>query len=153
MFLEKFLLRALHGVHLVSRPMTLGVRAAVFDEEGRVFLVRHTYVSGWHMPGGGVDPGETALAATRRECLEEGNIHFIEPPELVAVYFNSHASNRDHVLFYRSGACRQTAPKMPDAEIAETGFFSLDALPEDTTAGTRRRLSELRGDEPIDLHW
>ncbi len=153
MFLEKFLLRALHGVHLVARPVTLGVRGAVFDEAGRVFLVRHTYVSGWHMPGGGVDPGEAAVDALRRELLEEGNLELVDPPQLVAVYFNRNASNRDHVVFYRCGAFRQTGPKAPDAEIAATGFFALDALPDDTTAGTRRRLSELRGDGPIDLHW
>lgn len=153
MFLEKFLLRALHGVHLVSRPMTLGVRGAVFDEAGRVFLVRHTYVSGWHMPGGGVDPGEAAVDALKREVLEEGNLELLDPPELVAVYFNRNASNRDHVLFYRCGAFRQTAPTKPNAEIAETGFFSLDELPDGATDATRRRLADLRGDGPIDLHW
>ncbi|HEY9057152.1 MAG TPA: NUDIX domain-containing protein, partial [Aurantimonas sp.] len=125
MFLEKYLLKALHGVHLFARPMTLGVRGAAFDEAGRVFLVRHTYVSGWHMPGGGVDPGETAVDALRREFREEGNLEPLDVPRLVAVYFNRSASNRDHVLFYHCGACRQTAPKRRDAEISETGFFAL----------------------------
>ncbi|MCP3055476.1 NUDIX domain-containing protein [Aurantimonas marianensis] len=153
MFLEKYLLKALHGVHLVARPMTLGVRGAAFDEAGRVFLVRHTYVSGWHMPGGGVDPGETAVDALKREFREEGNLEPLDVPRLVAVYFNRSASNRDHVLFYHCGACRQTAPKTRDAEISETGFFALDALPDGVTPGTRRRLSELRGDSAIALHW
>ena len=40
--------------------MTFGVRAAVIDAENRIFLVKHTYVPGWYLPGGGVDPGETA---------------------------------------------------------------------------------------------
>ena len=39
-----------------KRGMTLGVRAACFDGDGRVFLIRHTYVRGWYFPGGGVEP-------------------------------------------------------------------------------------------------
>jgi len=150
---SKLVLRLLHGIHLVARPVTLGVRAAIFDGEGRVFLVRHSYVSGWYMPGGGVDPGETAVDALRRELVEESNIELIDEPELVAVYFNRNASNRDHVLLYRCGAFRQTAPKRPDAEIAETGFFAPDALPAAITPSTRRRLDELAGNLKPDLHW
>lgn len=33
------------------RRMTLGVRAMILDEENRVFLVKHSYVYGWQMPG------------------------------------------------------------------------------------------------------
>ncbi|MBP0617998.1 NUDIX domain-containing protein [Jiella sp. KSK16Y-1] len=143
----------MHGAHLLARPMTLGVRAAVFDADERIFLVRHTYVSGWYLPGGGVDPGETAAEAICRELLEEGNVELDEPPTLVSVYFNRAASNRDHVLLYRSGGFRRSALKMPDREIAETGFFDLDDLPEGTTEATRRRLDELAGRQPIDPYW
>lgn len=153
MFLEKFLLKALYGVHLVARPLTLGVRAAVFDEAGRVFLVRHTYASGWHLPGGGVDPGEAAIEALERECMEEGNLELVDAPRLVAIYLNRNGFNRDHVLFYHCGVCRQTAPVKRNAEIAETGFFDLGALPDETTDATRRRLAELDGERPIDRHW
>ena len=51
---KRFLVRLLHVYFALSRGMTLGVRAACFDDAGRIFLVRHTYVPGWHMPGGGV---------------------------------------------------------------------------------------------------
>lgn len=150
---EKLIMRVLHGIHLYKRPLTIGVRGAVFDEKGRIFLVRHTYVSGWYMPGGGVDPGETALAALKRELAEEANIELADEPKLVGVYFNRNASNRDHVLFYSCGAFRQSEPKRPDAEIAETGFFPLDELPDGTTAATRRRLEELSTGEAPDKTW
>ena len=49
------------------RGTTLGVRVIAFDGDG-LLLVRHTYVTGWHLPGGGVQAGETAEAAARLEA-------------------------------------------------------------------------------------
>jgi hypothetical protein len=43
--------RAAQAWFRLRRPLTLGVRAAVFDGEGRIALVRHTYTPGWHLPG------------------------------------------------------------------------------------------------------
>jgi len=45
------------------RGMTLGIRVAVLDGADKVFLIRHSYVPGWHFPGGGVEPGETIRQA------------------------------------------------------------------------------------------
>lgn len=146
-------LRALHVFHLLRRPMTLGVRAAAFDARGHVFLVRHTYLKGWHLPGGGVDAGETVEAAVRRELEEEGNLAFASRPRLVSVHFNDAGSRRDHVLFFRADAVRQTAERRPDREIAECGFFPPDALPEGTTPATACRLRELDGREAPDPSW
>jgi 8-oxo-dGTP pyrophosphatase MutT (NUDIX family) len=58
----------------------LAVRAR--RDRGRVFLVKHSYVSGWHLPGGGVEAGETLVEAVARELHEEGNIEVTEPPML-----------------------------------------------------------------------
>ena len=144
--------RIVHRFFFLRRGMTLGVRAACFDDEGRIFLVRHTYVSGWHMPGGGVERGETGLQALHKEIREEGNLVATSVPQLVHVYFNNRTSDRDHVLFYRLSV-RQTAVKVPDREIAESGFFPLDALPDGTTPATRRRLADLTGDALPDDYW
>ncbi len=144
--------RIVHRFFFLQRGMTLGVRAACFDDEGRIFLVRHTYVAGWHMPGGGVERGETGLQALHKEIREEGNLVATSVPQLVHVYFNNRTSDRDHVLFYRLSV-RQTAVKVPDREIAESGFFPLDALPDGTTPATRRRLADLTGDALPDDYW
>jgi ADP-ribose pyrophosphatase YjhB (NUDIX family) len=148
-FVKWSITRGLHTYWRFARGMTLGVRAAVLDEQNRVFLIRHTYVSGWHLPGGGVETGETALEALTRELREEACIALDEPPVLAGVFFNSRVSRRDHVLVYVARRFTVLAEKKPDREIAEAGFFPIDCLPEDTTAATRRRLAEiLEGQAP-----
>lgn len=149
---RKIAKRLVQAFFFLRRGMTLGVRAACFDDQDRIFLVRHTYVSGWHMPGGGVERGETGLQALHKEIREEGNLVATSVPQLVHVYFNDRTSDRDHVLFYRLNV-RQTAIKVPDREIAESGFFPLDALPEGTTPATRRRLADLTGHALPDDYW
>ena len=134
----RVLTRVLHGYFALSRGMTLGVRAACFDGDGRVFLVRHSYVPGWHLPGGGIERMETAATALEKELREEGNLVAGDPPRLLHVYYNRRTSRRDHVLFYRCDNVRQTSPRLPDREIVEAGFFALHALPEGTTGATRR---------------
>src|SRR5690606_27351372 len=108
--LPRVAIRLLHGYFALSRSKTLGVRAACFDAEGRVFLVRHGYVPGWYLPGGGVERRETALMALTKEIREEGNLEMVARPELFHVYYNNRASARDHVLLYRVDV-RQTAPR------------------------------------------
>lgn len=148
----RILVWLLHRVFIVTRGMTLGVRAACFDADGRIFLVRHTYVPGWYMPGGGVERGETALDALAKELREEGHLVARGEPELFHVYHNRNTSRRDHVLFFRV-LVEQTSPRSPDYEIAESGFFPLDALPESVTEATLRRLKELAGEAEKSQFW
>jgi ADP-ribose pyrophosphatase YjhB (NUDIX family) len=139
---RRWLRAALHLYFRLARGMTLGVRALVIDASGKVFLVRHTYVPSWQLPGGGVEPGETIAEAVARELAEEGNIEILEAPVLGGVFFNDRASRRDHVAFFVVRSFRQKSVPRPNAEIAATGFFALDALPEDTTPATRARIAE-----------
>lgn len=143
----------MHIYFLLSRAMTLGVRAAVFDPKGRIFLVRHSYVPGWHMPGGGVERGETSRQALEKELREEGNIALTEEPALFGVYYNKATSGRDHVVFYCCRNVRQTAPKQADREIVEAGFFALNDLPAGVTRATRRRIAEIAGTETPAAYW
>jgi 8-oxo-dGTP pyrophosphatase MutT (NUDIX family) len=138
------LIRALfHTYWRFSRGLTLGVRGLVLDGDGRVFLVKHSYVAGWHLPGGGVEKDETLLAALARELREEGNIELSATPVLHAIYFNRRISSRDHVALYVVRSFQQTAPPQPNHEIVAHGFFAMQNLPADTSGATRERIAEV----------
>jgi ADP-ribose pyrophosphatase YjhB (NUDIX family) len=145
--------RLMHRYWRFSRGVTLGVRAAALDADGRVFLVRHTYVPGWHLPGGGVEAGETARDALRRELREEACLEMTGEARLFGIYLNLNASDRDHVLLYVVRDFRVLAAKAPDREIAEAGFFRLDALPAGVTPATGARLEEIEGARPPAAVW
>jgi len=143
----------MHLYWRMSRGLTLGVRALVIDAQGRVFLVKHTYMPGWHLPGGGVEPGETVRDALAREIREEGNIELIEPPAQGGVYFHATVSRRDHVVLFVVRHFHQPAPPVPDREIMAHGFFAPDALPQDTSAATRARIAEVMTGAPVSPRW
>lgn len=135
------------------RGMTLGVRIAAVDDRGRVMLVRHGYAPGWHFPGGGVEVGETAETAAIRELLEETGVEALDRPKLFGLYFNRSYGGRDHVALYRVDAFALGIEPTPNREIAERGWFALDALPDGTTPATRRRLDELFVGAASDGRW
>jgi ADP-ribose pyrophosphatase YjhB (NUDIX family) len=152
-FANRLMLRGALFWWRLRRGMTLGVRAVVIDPENRVFLVRHSYTPGWYIPGGGVEPGETVREAVARELTEEGNIELTGEPELHGVFLNARLSRRDHVTVHVVRAFRQTAPKQPDREIVEAGFFPADALPPGVTRGSAARIAEVVEGRPAAAHW
>jgi ADP-ribose pyrophosphatase YjhB (NUDIX family) len=145
--------RLIHAGARFTRPLTMGVRAVILDRDDRLFLVRHSYVPGWHLPGGAVEPGETAVEALRRETLEECNIALEGEPVLHGLFFNRTASKRDHVVVYIVRDFRQVGSRAPDWEILEARFFALPELPEGTTRATRARLREIHDGGPPSHDW
>lgn len=138
---------------LATRGVTLGVRGIALDGEGRVCLVRHTYIAGWHLPGGGVERGETAHDAMVREFREEAEIVADGPLRLLGLYHSGAGASRDHVALFTAPAFTLLGAKAPDREIAESGFFPADALPEGTSRGTAARLREFREGLLQASHW
>lgn len=151
--LEPALRRLFHLYWRFSRGMTLGVRGVVLDADNRVFLVRHSYVAGWHLPGGGVEVGEALRTALQRELVEEGRIEISGEPSLHGIFLNSHVSPRDHVAVYVVRDFRQDRKPEPNREIVDCGFFAADALPAGTTAGTRLRIAEVLDHAPPIPTW
>jgi 8-oxo-dGTP pyrophosphatase MutT (NUDIX family) len=150
---EPAIRRFMHLYWRYSRGLTLGVRGLVFDAQGRIFLIKHSYVAGWHLPGGGVEPGEALGAALARELREEGNIELIGAPELYGIYWNRRIARRDHVALYVVRSFRQSGPPQPNQEIVAHGFFAPDALPDGTTASTRDRVAEVLGGHAPAAIW
>ncbi|MCF4099084.1 NUDIX domain-containing protein [Maritalea mediterranea] len=135
------------------RRMTIGARIMLVDGE-RVLLIRQTYVRGWQFPGGGVEPGETALEAGMRETFEETGLRVQGSPRLHGVFHNDNGlSIRDHVCFYVATAFDEVHEFRPNAEIVEMGWFHHQDLPEDINDGVRRRVDEYFNNAPPAEKW
>ena len=137
----------------MRRPMTLGIRGVARDSEGRILLVRHTYAKGWHLPGGGVERGETAEFAIIREMAEEGGVEAVGAPKLFGFYSNHANFPNDHIALYVFETWRPCTPTGSENEIAERGFFAPGDLPDGVTKGAARRIAELAGDAAPSATW
>ena len=134
---------ALYRVYLwIARPLTLGVRVMMI-QEGRVLLIRQTYLDGWFLPGGGIEKGETLEQAARREVREEvqGDLRTMV---LFGVYSSFDESKNDHTVVYFSDDFVLGGGH--DREVAEIRFFPLDALPAGLRPAQREKLQEYARD-------
>lgn len=127
----------------LTRGLTLGAQAAVFDSDDRVLLIRHGYRRGWFFPGGGVERRETLEDALQRELAEETGVVLAGPAELHGLFANFERFPGDHIAVFVIRRWEQPSVPPPNAEIREQGFFGFDALPPETDKGTRRRLEEI----------
>lgn len=150
--LEKLKFAAMLRAAGIYRHITLGARTVVLAEN-RLLLVRHGYVKGWQFPGGGVDPGETIEEAARREVREETGFAVSGPMQLFGLYHSTLYTNRDHVALFIARDAAEERRFVPNREIAEIGWFDLDALPQDFSPAARRRLAEIAGDAPQSPVW
>jgi len=136
----------------LSRGLTLGVRGVVVDAAGQVLLIEHTYVPGWHLPGGGVERGETAEQALARELEEEAGVQPTAAPRLISIHSNHRSYPGDHVLIYLVETWAP-CPATSRGEIHQVGWFALDRLPQGVTQATRARLAEIFGGQCRSPGW
>lgn len=125
----------------IARPIQLGVRI-ILVQDGKVLLVRHTYMPGWHFPGGSMQRWETPLEAAAREAREEAGVELLEPPTLVGIFTGYLGGKSDHVAVYQ---CRKyrIGHASDRWEIAEVKHFALDNLPSQLSYTWHRYLQRL----------
>ena len=122
---SKIGLAILHRYFLLTRGMTLGVRVLIKNSDGEILIVKHTYVPGWHLPGGGVDCGENVATAARREVYEETGISDLDDLQYAGLELNATVSKRDHVIFF-SAQTVQDVSNNRNSEISEIHFVAPD---------------------------
>jgi 8-oxo-dGTP pyrophosphatase MutT (NUDIX family) len=140
---DNLISKVLHICFLVTRPLTLGARALIYDKSSNaIYLIKHTYQKGWSLPGGGVEVGESGLMALHRELEEEAGIIPVDPI-LKSLYYNSSVSKRDHVLVFLVDNWTLKANFTANTkEISDGKWFDLDKLPKDITKDTLFQIKE-----------
>ncbi len=156
-FLARSLMVARRRLLSLSTVPRIGVRLLAVSPDEHVLLVKHTYVSGWHLPGGGLKTGERADEGAIREAWEESGHRVGAVDGLLGLYANFGVGWSDHVAVYvsRDITADVDLPVRPPSrlEIAAAAMFNLDELPPDICGSSLRRIEEWRGRRPLARDW
>ena len=106
-----------------------------------MLLVKHSYLQGWYLPGGGVKKGESIEEAARREAFEEVGAK-LDSLHLLGIYTNFYGYKSDHVIVFSCNSFTITGET--DSEIERFDFFDFDKLPQHISPGSLRRIDEYR---------
>ena len=136
----------------IGRGMTLGVRAMLIDGD-RILLVKHTYLPGWYLPGGGVEAGESLGEALVREIREETGAELAGPAKLFGIYRHSLPPRRDHIALYVCRDWTHGEQKIASREILAAQLFPLARLPADAAPSTIARVGEVLSGAPPATDW
>jgi 8-oxo-dGTP diphosphatase len=123
--------------------VAVGAACAVFDGEGRVLLVHHTYGRyNWEIPGGLVEAGESPNDGALRELVEETGL-VGSLVRLTGVYLEpAHDLGPMLHFVFRCVAEPAIQPRPSSPEISEVGFWPLDGLPKPISDFTERRIRD-----------
>lgn len=139
------------SVKALLSPVAFGVCAVAQNAEGRVLLVRHRYMRGWQLPGGGVGRNEPPAEAILRELKEEVGLISSDAPQFIGLYTRKSGLVTNVIALYRLANVQVNF--RPNLEIKEILFADPDAPPSGTTQGTLQRLAEIAGKAPQSPYW
>jgi ADP-ribose pyrophosphatase YjhB (NUDIX family) len=118
---------------------TLGVFAAIFDDDRNILAVRRAYPPfNWTLPGGRVEVGESPVLALIREVKEETSLT-VDVDDLIGVYA---APFKDDLVLLFECSVTSVGAWEPDGEIAEVGYFAEADVPPDVSPRTAARVAD-----------
>jgi 8-oxo-dGTP pyrophosphatase MutT (NUDIX family) len=113
-----------------DRLLMPSVTVIVFDERGRVLLVKHADADAWVAPGGSIEPDETPADAAVREMWEETGL-LVEPTRVIGVYggpeFLVTYTNGDQVAYLMTvfaGRVVEGEMRPDHVETLDVAYFS-----------------------------
>jgi 8-oxo-dGTP pyrophosphatase MutT (NUDIX family) len=150
MNMSRLALTAKITVQALLAPVAFAACALV-ERDGKILLVRHSYVRGWLLPGGGVGRGEPPAEAILRELKEEIGLVRSSPPEFVGLYSRRAGWATNVIALYRISDAEFIF--RPNLEIRDIQFVDPAAPPDGTPPSVRRRLSEYARLQPQGAYW
>jgi len=109
------------------------VRAAVFNQDEELLMVRERADGLWSVPGGWADPGDSPADAVVREVLEEAGVP-VEVTKVISIWDRDrqgHSPALAVAVYKIFFLCSVSGPSV-EASALETlgsGWFGFDALP------------------------
>lgn len=130
------------SVRITQQRFTVTVGGLVFDDRGRILLLKHVFRpgSGWGIPGGFIKAGEDPETALRRELLEETGLE-LEHVKIVQARTLRKIKQLEIVF-----ECRPAGTAVATSvEIAALDWFPLDSLPDAIGEDQRRLMEQVYG--------
>ncbi len=121
----------------------IDIRAAVFHEN-KILMVKEKLDNRWSLPGGWADIDLSLKENLIKEAMEEAGEKII-PERILAVYDRNRNTNIlfPHSVYKIFVQCKYLESKfVENIETEETGFFSVDQLPE--LSETRNTASQIK---------
>jgi len=150
MGMSRLALMAKVTVQAMLAPVAFAACALVV-RHNKVLLVRHSYVRGWLLPGGGVGRAEPPADAVLRELKEEIGLLRSSPPQFVGLYSRRTGWVTNVIALYRLDDAEFNF--RPNLEIREVQFADPVAPPDGTPPSVQRRLLEFARLQPQSPHW
>lgn len=131
--------------------VALGAAAAIFDEDGRILLVRHSYGRlNWELPGGVAESGESPERTALREVAEETGLTVV-PERVTGIY--SEPGHRLGPAMHFVLRCRRepgdAEPRITSDEIIDLAWVEPATLPRPISDFTIRRITDAMAIAPL----